>query len=634
MKSWSLCKTLILFIGLNFSLQATSLRLVAEVIKIRGKVTQLAPGERLARTVRLKERIREEASILTHDKSFVQLRLDDGSMINIGPNSKAIVSKMSKSGDGIINLLKGQVRYNIKQNQKGNKKFYVRTRNSAVGVRGTEFETIYNPENKITSLVTYTGEVAMVKTNDSQDDSKTNLKRAKRVVRNFDNKIILEEEPALKPINEIELEELLKKDPVLVKRGQFSQTVKKIDSMSKPVKISPVQLNALYANREFAEKPRNKVNSANLDSSTARLSLTPADQDVPLEGIYDLEKKLYAPKSGGFIDRTTGLYIAPSADSLFDQKNKVYYAQNIGEIDKDTGNYVPPIGIDLDAKKGFVSQRLKKNAPAEFVARVSENKKLLNRSLSQDVITGKGHSETVEGSFRPLSSRELISKNVFSLNLEPYTQTIRQEKDTFLGSNREYISESTRDVTLSLDYASGSRWQPTTSFTFRSLTIPESQRGTSISQTGTAMNSLSVGLKYSLNPRWNAIARANLDQQYFLHHVSSTSGTTSSFIRVTIPKFVTGIEGSLIKSGRFSLDTGFFLGTNLSKTTGDHKLNGLGLNVNYFARMRYWLSQKYILSFGLQGISESYNVEGTSQVYKADVSRSSSGLHLGISSYF
>ncbi|MCF8058502.1 MAG: FecR domain-containing protein [Bacteriovoracaceae bacterium] len=635
MKWCGLYKTLvfILIFATCFNTSAKSRRLVAEVAKTRGKVTQLAPGEKIARSIKVNEKVREDTSIVTHDKSFIKLVFEDGSTLNIGPNSKAVVTKMSKEGNGIINLLKGQTRYHIKQNDEGNKKFFVRTRNTAVGVRGTEFETIYNPENKITSLLTYTGEVAMVKTSDSQDTSKTDLKKAKRIVRNFDNKIILEEEPALKEINEKELESLLKENPVLIKRGQFSQTVQKIDSVSQPVKISPVQLNALYANNEFVETDRSKAKPAELDSSKAKITLIPVDQNAPAEGIYDPEKKIYAAKSGGFFDRKTGLYVAPSADALFDQKNKVYYAQNDGAIDIETGTYVPPVGIELDAKDGFVAQKIKDSAPAEFVAAVLENKNRLNKSLSQDVVIGKGASETMEGSFRALSNRELISKNIFSLNLEPYSQKINQNSDTYLGSNRAYESEESKDLTLALDYASGSKWQPTTSFTFRSLTIPQSQRGASISQTGSDLTSLLVGVKYSLSPRWNTVLITALDQQYFLHHVLGTTVSTS-FIRVTIPKFKAGFEGTLLRSGRFFINTGLLLGTNLAQTTGDHKLNGLGFNMDYSIKLKYWLSKKYILSFGFKGAYESYSVGGTSQVYQADVTRNSNGLHLGLATYF
>lgn len=614
--------------------EAKTRKFVGKVVKIRGVVTQLSPGDKLASRVEEGQRIREESSILTRKKSFVQIRLDDGSLINIGPESKMIVSEMDPKGNGVVDLLKGKVRYDIKQNYEGNKKFFVRSRNAALGVRGTEFETIYNPENKITSLLTYTGEVAMVKTEDNQDHSQTNLKKAKRRVKNVGNKIILEEEPSLKPTSTKDLEEVFKKEkPVLVKRGQFSQTIKKTDNVSLPVKISPVQLNALFVNSEFEEADPNKMKKANVDSSTAQLTIRPVEQEAPPEGVYDPEKKVYAPKSGGFIDRETGLYVPPSSDALFDQKNKVYVASNVGDIDEATGSYVPPFGLDLDAKNGFVAKKLKDDTPPQLVAQVLESKEKMNRTLSRDVVQAVGVAKTSEGSFKPLSNRELISKNVFTLKFLPFTQTYTQEGDQVLGSNREYESESSRDIELALDYASGSRWQPTSSFTFRSVTIPTSQRG-SVGQTGTNLTSLNVGLKYSMTSRWNAVSTIGLDQQYFLHHTSDSSTTTSSFKRITIPKLRAGVEGSLIRTGRFSTDIGLLLGTNLGKTSGDHELKAMGMNLTYFARIKYWLSSRYFFTLGLEGSSESYTAEGTTAVYEADVSRSSSGFFATLSTYF
>ncbi len=609
-------------------------RFIGKVVKVRGVVTQLSPGDRLATRLEVGQRIREEASILTRKKSFVQIRLDDGSNVNIGPDSKMVVTELDPKGNGVVNLLKGKIRYDIKQNYEGNKKFFVRSRNAAMGVRGTEFETLYNPENQVTSLLTYKGEVAIIKTEDNVDKSETNLKYAKRRMRNVNNKIILEEEPSLIDATTKDMEKAFEKaKPQLVKRGQFSQTVKKIDNVSQPVKISPVQLNALFVNKEFEEPDESKLKKANVDSSQAKLTLKPVDQEAPPEGVYDPERKLYAPKAGGFIDRETGLYVPPSPDALFDQNNKVYVASNIGDIDENTGAYVPPFGLELDAKNGFVANKLKKETPPSLMAQVLETKEKLNKNLARDVVQATGQAQTIQGSFKPLTNRELISKNVFTLRYLPFSQTITQEGDTVLGANREYESDSARDIDLSLDYASGSRWQPTSRFTSRTVSIPTSQRGT-VGQLGTGLTSLHVGLKYSMSSRWNVVTTVGLDQQYFLHHVTESSTTTSNFKRITIPKIRTGIEGSLIRSGRFSTDVGLMVGTNLGKTSGDHKLDALGFNSTYFLKLKYWMSARYILSLGIEGSNESVSTEGTTAIYQADVTRSSSGAFVALSTYF
>lgn len=601
---------------------------------MRGKVTQLAPGERLARALRVGDKVREDTSILTGPKSFVQIKYDDGSRTSLGPDSKIVVAKMDAKGNGVLNLLKGRVRNSVKQDIEGNKKFYVRTRNAALGVRGTEFETIYNSDNNLTSLLTYKGEVAMVKTEDSVDKGKTNLKSAKRVVRNFDNKIVLEEEPELVEFDEKKIEQALEKEAVVVKQGQFSQTVAKIETVSKPVVISPVQLNAMYANQTFQEKSDIKeVKVADVDPTKAKLTLVPEKQDIPPEGIYDPKNKVYAPKAGGFIDVNTGLYVPPSADALFDQKNKVYYASNVGAIDSETGQYEPPVGLALDPVKGFVEKKFTDDAPPQLIAEVKAKKEELNSSLATDVVQAKGKSETVtpRGSVRPLSNRELISKNIFTISYIPFSQQYDHEGDTYLGTTRNYEADSNFDVRLSIDYASGSRWQPVTSYTFRNVEFPSSQRGT-YDQQGKKLTELSVGVRYSMSPRWSSTFEAKLDQQYFLHHTGATT-TTTRFTRITIPKVQLGFKGTVFHVGRLFTELGGYLGSNLPKSSGDQKL-GIGLNYGFNAELKYWAFQQSYIGLGLFNDFEAISVEGSTRVYEADTKRSSSALRMSLSTFF
>lgn len=626
-------KLLLLFLFTSLSSFSKPGQLVGKVSLIRGKVTLLAPGKKLPNELKLEDRVLEDASIVTREKSFVQIRFDDGSLLNIGPSSKVVVAKMDKEGNGIINLLKGKLRSDVKSNYEKKKRFFIRTRNTAVGVRGTEFETIYNPENQVTSLLTYQGEVAIAKTEDSIDLGKTNLKKAKRAVRRFDNKIVLEEEPELVDVNEEQLDKILSKESVVVKKGQFSQTVTKLESVSQPVVISPVQLNALYQNPTFKTKDEFKIKPTDVDPTKAKLSIVPETQSVPPEGIYNAEKKIFAPKAGGFIDRETGLYVPPSEDALFDQNHKVYYASNVGQIDSETGQYEPPVGLALDPKVGFVTRPLKEGTPSEFVAKVAEQKEKLNQSLAMDVIQSKSKETTrVSSSVRPLSNRELISKNIFSISYSSFSQTYNHESDTYLRSSREFESESGINLTLSVDYASGSRFQPFTSYTIKNIEFPSSQRG-SYGQVGTKLSEMVVGARYSLKPKWNMTVKALLDQQYFLHHRISGSNTVTEFTRITIPKLQFGLDGTLIRSGRFSTELATYLGTNLPKTSGDQKLSP-GLNYGLGLALKYWIYQRGILSLGLNNDFEVISTEGTTRVYEADTKRSTSALTLSFATYF
>lgn len=143
---------------------------MAKVIRLRGYATQLAPGARDARIVELGQKIYEDTSILTKEKSFVVLEFSDGSRMSVGPQSKVVVVKARGSDPGLISLLKGQIRNTVKPEDNNENKYIIRTRTAALGVRGTDFQTSYNTENKATALVTFKGRVAMVRLDSSAED--------------------------------------------------------------------------------------------------------------------------------------------------------------------------------------------------------------------------------------------------------------------------------------------------------------------------------------------------------------------------------------------------------------------------------------------------------------------------------
>jgi hypothetical protein len=604
-------------------------RLVGSVIKLRGKVTQLAPGQHIARALKVGQKVKEDTSIVTAERSFAKIQFDDGSMIFIGPKSKVVVVKMDPSGNGVVGLLKGKMRSKVESREK--KKFYIRTRNAALGVRGTEFETVYNPDNKITSLVTYKGEVAMAKVSPL---NKKGLLTKKKVQRAYNNEVIVEESESVSKSTEDQLEALLKtKETVKVKGGQLSQTVQKFGVVSQPIKISPVQVNALYVNEEYKQGDRNskKLNLKLSDEQSAKLKVRSVEQEVAAEGIVDIQNKVFAAKSGGLFDLESGLYVPPGKDALFDQKNKIYVAQNIGSVDSATGSYVAPLGLELDPVVGFKEKGFKKNAPTELIARVQGQKKRLNGNLAKDLMIAP-REEVSKVSFSPLSAGELISKNVVQISASSFDQDIDQRRDSFLGGDRSYRVKDASLFKLSLDYASGSKWQPTSYFSMKKVSIPGDQRGSS-SQSGDSLVVLGVGMRYSVTSRWGLLAGISLDQDYFLHHSSTTSGTTSSFIRVTTPKLDLGIRGTLIRSGRFTLETGFVFGTNLAKETGDHKLRA-GYHYDFNFSGRYWLAQQYFLQLGLNYSYLSNDTEGSTQVYTSTVTRKNSGALLSLGTYF
>jgi hypothetical protein len=242
---------------------------IAEVVKVRGEVTQLSPGAKDARQVSIGDKLAEDTSILTGAKSFIKIKFLDESELNLGPESKIIISEMKKDSPGVISLLKGRMRTEVQKSTSSNEnKFFVKTRTAAMGIRGTDFQTIYNPENKITSLLTYKGSVAMAKIDDSQyqkleeiDQKESILVERKNSGKSVEIKNIPSDEiSTVSTLNKI----LSKKETVFVPPGQISLVNNIVKRTSLPIKISNLQLNALYKNTEYieaGEKPIIPVNS-------------------------------------------------------------------------------------------------------------------------------------------------------------------------------------------------------------------------------------------------------------------------------------------------------------------------------------------------------------------------------------
>ena len=137
----------------------------ARILMVKGDATKLTPGSVEASKVKKGEMIPEDTSIVTKKRSFVRVKFNDKSTMNIGPESKVVVTKMPPKKANMVNLLKGMIKAEVqKESEKQSKtKMLIKTDTAIMGVRGTKFQTTFNPVNKTTSLVTVEGNVAMAK---------------------------------------------------------------------------------------------------------------------------------------------------------------------------------------------------------------------------------------------------------------------------------------------------------------------------------------------------------------------------------------------------------------------------------------------------------------------------------------
>jgi hypothetical protein len=522
-----LCLLGFAFISFNMA-SAAERPIVATVLRIRGTVTKLLPGALEASEVLVDDKFPKDTSIVTGPKSFIKIKFVDNSELNMGPESKIVISEMAVDSPGIISLLKGRIRTAVQKTsdpiKKDKNKFYIRTRTAAMGVRGTDFQTIYNPDNHVTSLLTYKGAVAMAKIDDK---AQTNLEKSNtEVIRDNDNSI---REVKIIPGKQLgEKEEITNAlsygHTVIVSPGQNSFTSDALIKSSEPVSISEMQLNALYKNTDFKEKNILNLNSG-IDLKNQKIELQTVAQKAPLEGFYNKKTGEYAPKSGGFIDQNTGLYIARLAD-------------NSGDFDADTGDYFAPKGLVLDAKKGFI---LDKNADVkpELLALQED----MNKSIARDRVVGNLDGEV---KLAAKSLREKFIRNQLAFSLGFGNQDLKMKS-----SGRDVQASGVPKINVLLQFASINRFAALLGFNYSSvgykdLLISGDQ------QDSKSLFTLSTGLKYALTNRVDLVSFLSLDQGHY-GGKKGVSPDTYFFKRVVLTKLSLGADVLVAKSNNFSL---------------------------------------------------------------------------------
>lgn len=626
-----LCFTMLLSL---FSGAAFSKVYVAKIIKLRGDASVLERGAKVARKLKVGDKLVQDSSVLTGNKSFVRIIFEDNTVMNVGPRSKVSVLETRQDGTSFIHLLKGTLRSKVQKAKGSTKhKYYVKTRSSAMAVRGTEFQAVYNPSNNVSSLLTYKGEVVMAKV---EEDPAAEVKRLKKIRRKqlADRKVettasgdvdYVESKPKFDLEGRMD-QALTNKEAVVVKQGQYSGTVNAIKRASIPVKISPVQLNALYNNDEMDEKiRRSEVKEKSLTPGDNKLTLTSAEQEPPPEGLYEPRKKRFAPRSGGVLDMTSGLYVAPEKSAVYDGKLKVFVpSEKSGAIDKETGQYVAPRGLTLDSRKGFVARVSKKKSKNENQVLLAMADSL-NNATKPKLWAGGDPSRIAAPIFKHWSETEKISKDIIEIELYGYGESFESTNETG-GGSRKFDSDSAKRLLIRWSHNSESNWQPITTIGFKATEYAAGPRG-NVGQPTRDGVMLGIGVRYNMTERWNFLSELLMEQELYMNSESS-----SLFLkRVSVPKLKIGFEGPIYAKGKFSFDTHIYLVAALPKESGDHKL-GTGFGYGLDLLPRWWMNKKWTIytGFSLQNQSQSVSTTG----FKADNTHAKAGLKLGVGYLF
>ncbi|MBT3984443.1 MAG: FecR domain-containing protein [Bacteriovoracaceae bacterium] len=341
---------LVIIACILLSFTALAAEKAAQVQMMRGTVNATVSGA----TTSLKKGdwVNEKTKISTGEKSFVKIVLSDKSQVTLGPKSSMVVQRGSKAGkQGLISLIGGQLRAKVdkKQGAVAKNKLLIRTKNAAMGVRGTDFEISFNPANGLSNVLAYSGEVRSV----------ILPKGGAKSVQDINNAVNM-------------------KKSVSVRKGQYSAINSSYKKPLNPIRISPTQFFALRRNKTFdatterapsqsrgsfrSPIPRGANASAFMNrSSSVGNQIKSRIGSSAFQGAKNTVSAAKAQyrssaggskiKEGGYYHPRVG-YIIPPANSPIDPNTGLAIPPpETGGVGED-GNYVPPKGsvVTLDGQ--------------------------------------------------------------------------------------------------------------------------------------------------------------------------------------------------------------------------------------------------------------------------------------------
>lgn len=321
---------------------------VAKVVILKGQVkAKLKDGSVI--DIKPDQSLPEGAVLQTADKSFVKLIFIDKSQMNLGPNSQMVINAFPKKEAGIITLVKGQLRSQVtkdymEMDDKSKSKLYIKTKTAAMGIRGTDFQVNFNPENQNTSLITFEGKVAMAHIDHNAREERFDQSKLERVVSSD--------------------------KAVMVEHGQISAVNLNVaERAMDPTALGTKQLDALKENetgtKESTEGDKKQFRNplppgadSAIFSNTSPEKVASAAASTPKgdpNGFFNVKTGEYKLPAGSVIDLNTVNIIPPPSNAVFDPNTKTYVVpESFGKIDKTTGEYKAPEGLKLGTDGKFV----------------------------------------------------------------------------------------------------------------------------------------------------------------------------------------------------------------------------------------------------------------------------------------
>jgi hypothetical protein len=334
-------------------------RFYAKVIMLKGKVSKLAPGDRNASWIKKGDILKDDTSLYSEKGSFARIQiLKDKSYVTLGPKSKLVLNKIKKNKGSVLSVLTGTIRAKVnKKRDSADKKskLYIKSQTAVMGVRGTELVVAVNQENKVTSLVTLEGEVAMAR---------------------------VDEGPTVEPVEQV-VEEAVDNAPPeeveTVAKGRASTAYQHKEEVTPPTKVNPVQLVALKQNENMDDKIKKNAKPIKVTEEMKKDLYAPDTEEEKKEG------RDKVPENGGVVDLNSGIFIPPVEKDM-----------DIGKVDPSTGRFVAANDIKLDPVKGFVPKDEKSEKGKKLAEKL--NKVVEYKEVPKNYAPSTGH--TVARSFK------------------------------------------------------------------------------------------------------------------------------------------------------------------------------------------------------------------------------------------
>lgn len=134
---------------------------------VKGEITVTSSKDKKTENAKVGRKVFPGDTITAGKDARAKIVMSDKNILNISPESKVTIEKYtndpkSDSRNVELKVEYGKVRASVEQKYDGEKsKFNIKTPTAVAGVRGTDFITGFNRQTKTTSIVTFSGTVAV-----------------------------------------------------------------------------------------------------------------------------------------------------------------------------------------------------------------------------------------------------------------------------------------------------------------------------------------------------------------------------------------------------------------------------------------------------------------------------------------